>query len=464
MPIQDSLVEPRPGGQPGPQGPPGTPAQQPRIRDKKRVLTSAFVGTTIEWYDFYLYGTAAALVFNDQFFPASSPVAGTLGAFATFAVGFVARPLGGLIAGHLGDRIGRKSLLVASLLIMGVASTLIGLLPTYASIGAAAVVGLVILRLLQGLACGAEWGGSALLSVEHAPRHLRGFFGSFTQVGSAAGMLLATSAFAITQALTTTAQFESYGWRIPFLASGILVVVGLYIRLGVEDAPAFRQLKSDDLTLKTPARELFRNNKRGLFVTMGLRMAQPALFAILTVYTIGYIADRRGDTTSGVTAVMICSAVGLASGPLWGWASDRWGRRPIAVASVIGIGALIWPYFWFLNNGSLVLLPLVMIFAMNLFHDSVYGPQAAWFAEQFPVRVRYTGVSLGYQIATILSGGLTPVIAAALLIVGGNEPWLICAYISVLAVVSLVAARAAKDPAGDYLRNPATKDTFEEIA
>lgn len=206
-------------------------------REKRRVLTSAFVGTTVEWYDFYLYGTSAALVFNQQFFPSSSPVAGTIGAFATFAVGFIARPVGGILAGHLGDRIGRKALLVASLITMGAASTLIGLLPNFASIGMLAVLGLVILRLLQGLACGAEWGGSALLSVEHAPRGMRGFFGSFTQVGSAAGMLLATGSVAAAQALTTDEQFQQFGWRIPFLASAVLVAVGIYVRLGISDAP-----------------------------------------------------------------------------------------------------------------------------------------------------------------------------------------------------------------------------------
>lgn len=226
------------------------------VGSSARVLTAAFVGTAIEWYDFYLYGTAAALIFNAQFFPSYSPVAGTLAAFATFAVGFIARPLGGIIAGHLGDRIGRKSVLIASLLTMGIASTLIALLPNYASIGALAVVGLVLLRLLQGLGTGAEWGGSALLSVEYAPRRLRGFFGSFTQTGSAAGLLLATGSFAIAQAATTSAQFEAYGWRLPFLFSAVLVGIGLYIRLGVEDTPAFRRLKSAGKVEKAPVGEV----------------------------------------------------------------------------------------------------------------------------------------------------------------------------------------------------------------
>ncbi|MDQ4138375.1 MAG: MHS family MFS transporter [Actinomycetota bacterium] len=431
---------------------------------KKRVLTSAFVGTTVEWYDFYLYGTAAALIFNVQFFAPGSAVAGTLGAFATFAVGFIARPAGGILAGHLGDRIGRKSLLVASLITMGVASTAIGLLPNYATIGPLAVVGLVVLRLLQGLACGAEWGGSALLSVEHAPRGLRGFFGSFTQAGSAAGMLLATGSFAIVQVLTTDSEFQDFGWRIPFLASAVLVAIGLYIRLGVEDAPVFRQLRTENRIAKAPVREVLLHHRRALLITIGLRLAQPALFAILAVYLINYIAARRDDTTSGVTAVLVGSAVGLASGPLWGWLSDRWGRRRIALAALVGIAVFIWPFFWFLDHGSLVFLPVVMILGMNFLHDAIYGPQAAWFAEQFPIRVRYTGVSLGCQIGTVLSGGLTPIVAASLLLLGGGEPWLICAYITLLVGISFAAARAAKDPAGDHRRDPESVDTFEDLS
>jgi MFS family permease len=429
-----------------------------RIRDKRRILASAFVGTTIEWYDFYLYGTASALVFSTQFFSGSSALVGVLGSFATFAVGFLARPLGGILAGHLGDRVGRKSLLVFSLLTMGIASTAIGLLPNYATIGGLSVVGLVLLRLLQGIATGAEWGGSALLSVEHAPRHLRGFFGSFTQVGSAAGMLLATGAFAITRFSFTQQQFDAFGWRIPFLLSAVLVAVGLWIRIGITDAKPFQELKDQDKVLAAPIREVLTHHRRALFVTIGLRLAQPALFSILTVYILGYLSTRRGDTTSGVTAVLIASAVGLISGPLWGYASDRLGRRRVTVFGIIGIAVFVWPLFWFLDSGPLALLPLVVILGMNIVHDSIYGPQAAWFAEQFPLHVRYSGVSFGYQVGTILSGGLTPFIAAGLLAIGGGAPWLIAGYLTLLAVLSLIAALAAKDPARE--QDHSTPDTF----
>ena len=430
------------------------------ITGKKRVLTSSFIGTAVEWYDFYAYGTATALIFNQQFFPTESSLIGSIAAFAIFAIGFISRPLGGAIAGHLGDRIGRKALLSFSLVIMGLASTAIGLLPGYATIGGFAVLGLVVLRLIQGLASGAEWGGSATLAVEHAPRGLRGFFGSFTQTGSAAGMLLATGAFVLVQTFLTHEQFVSFGWRIPFLASAVLVGVGLYIRLGVDDSPSFRKIKDEDQLVKAPVAEVLRHHWRALLITIGLRLAQPGLFAILAVYLLSYLSAQRGDSTHGVIAVAIVSALGLASGPLWGWASDRLGRKPIAIAAIIAIAVFIWPFFWFLDNGSLLFLPLVLVIGMNFIHDAIYGPQAAWFAEQFPVEVRYTGVSLGCQIGTVLSGGLTPVIAASLLVVGGGQPWLICLYITALAALSLIAAIAAKDPAREYIRNPKTPDTF----
>lgn len=453
---------------PGPPPESGRPKEAGliRIRDKKRVLTSAFAGTTIEWYDFYLYGFASALIFNDQFFPHSSALAGILASFAsfasfaTFAVGFLARPLGGVIAGHLGDRIGRKKLLVISLLTMGIASTLIGVLPTYGSAGGFAVVGLVVLRLLQGLSAGAEWGGSALLSVEHAPRHLRGLFGSFTQVGSSAGMLLATGAFTISQAVMSTEAFHSFGWRIPFLLSAVLVGVGLYIRLGVEDTPEFKQLRETEKIEASPVREVLRNYPRGVFVTIGLRLGQIGLFVLLTVYVLGYLSARREDDGVAITSILIVSAIGLAGGPFWGWLSDKVGRRRLALSSAVATGIFVWPFFWFLDIGPLVLLPLVMIVGINILHDSMYGVQAAWFAEQFPLGVRYSGVSLGYQVGAVLGGGLTPFIAAALLEIGGGAPWLICAYIMALAALSAIAAAAAKDPVRDRLRDTTLRDTF----
>ncbi|MEB2528569.1 MFS transporter [Kocuria rosea] len=425
------------------------PGRSSIVHGKKRVLASAFAGTTIEWYDFYLYGTAAALVFNVQFFPMATELGGIVASFATLAVGVIARPLGGIIAGHLGDRIGRKALLVASLLLMGVASTLIGLLPTYEVIGWWAVVGLVVLRILQGLSAGAEWGGSALLSVEHSPARHRGFFGSFTQIGSSAGMLLATGAFFIVQNVMSEEQFAAYGWRIPFLLSALLVAVGLWIRLGVADAPEFLEHRASGNVAKAPLRELLVHHRRPVLVTIGLRLAQNAVYYLVTVYMLTYLRDVRGDSAAGVTAVMIASAIGLFSTPFWAWLSDRVGRKVVSVTAYAAIGVFGWVLFAFLEAGPLALLPLVVILGINLVHDAVYGPQAAWFAEQFPVHVRYSGVSFGYQVGTVLGGGLMPLIAALLFAAGGDTPWLIAGYLSVLAVLSVVAALAAKDPARD---------------
>ena len=425
------------------------------LNGKKRVLASAFAGTTIEWYDFYLYGTAAALIFDVQFFPSGSELGSRLAAFATLAVGFFARPLGGIIAGHLGDRVGRKALLVVSLLSMGTASTLIGLVPNFATIGWWAAASLVVLRIVQGLSAGAEWGGSALLSVEHAPARKRGFFGSFTQIGSAAGMLLATSAFFIVQSLLSTEKFESFGWRIPFLASALLVGLGLWIRLGVSAAPEFLELKDSGQVAKAPLREVLASHPRVLLITIGLRLAQNSVFYLITVYMLSYLSENRDDSTSGVTAVMIASAIGLVTGPAWGWVSDRVGRKPVTIGGFIGIAAFGWIFFAYLDAGPLAFLPIIVILGMNLAHDAVYGPQAAWFAEQFPIEVRYSGVNMGYQLGTVIGGGIMPMIAALLYVAGGNSPWLICGYLTLLSVISIIAAVAAKDPARELARSAA---------
>lgn len=422
-------------------------------RERRRVLLSAFAGTTIEWYDFYLYGTAAALVFNLQFFPTHSAFASTIASFASLAIGFLMRPLGGIIAGHLGDRIGRKSLLVASLLVMGIGSTLIGLLPNFASIGVWAAIALVLLRMVQGLAAGAEWGGSALLSVEHAPAAHRGVFGSFTQIGSAAGMLLATAAFFVTQRLTTSAEFQEFGWRIPFLLSAILVAIGLWIRLGVSDAPDFTAVRTQGRTEASPVRVILRDHRRPLLVAIAQRIAQNSIYFLITVYLLSYLSSTRGDDQAGITAVMIASAVGLFTAPLWAWLSDRVGRRPVTAFGFVAIAVYVWLLFLALDSAPLGLLPLVVILGMNIAHDAVYGPQAAWFAEQFPVEVRYSGVSLGYQLGSVIGGGIMPMVAALLFALGGDTPWLICAYVTVIAGISLTATLLASDPHGRALRS-----------
>ena len=430
---------------------------------RKRVLAASLIGTTIEWYDFYLYAQAAALVFGSTFFPESTPTIALIASFASYGVGFAARPLGGIIAGHLGDRIGRKQLLVYSLLLMGVATFLIGLLPGYATLGVWSVVALVVLRLAQGLSAGAEWGGSALLSVEHAPAGRRGLFGSFTQMGSAGGLLLATGSIWGVQALLGAEAFQAWAWRIPFLASAVLVVIGLIIRLGVEDAPEFRRIRQAGAVRRLPVLEVLKRHPRGVLVTIGLRLVQPAWFSILTVYSLSYLKDARGDSSAGIQALLLVGAISLVSTPLWGWLSDKVGRRRIAIAAAIGIGVAVWPFFAFLDDGELALLGLVFIVGMNVLHDAIYGPQAAWFAEQFPTDLRYSGVSLGYQVGSIFSNGLTPLLAVVFVELGGGSPWILCVFIGAYAVLTAVAAAFAKDGGNEEVELAASDDVEAEL-
>ncbi|OKH83964.1 MFS transporter [Mycobacterium sp. SWH-M3] len=418
----------------------------------RTVALGSAVGTTIEWYDFYLYATAAALVFKPLFFPNISSTAGTLASFATYAAGFGARPLGALISGHYGDRLGRKTVLVAALVGMGLSTFTIGLLPTYAQVGLLAPVLLVSLRLLQGLAVGAEWGGAALLSVEHAPAGRRGLFGSFTQLGSPAGMLLSTGVFYVTRTVTGPDAFLSYGWRIPFLLSAVLVVVGLVIRLRLTDAEVFTQVRDRGDVARLPVLEILRTQPRNVLITTGLRFSQIALFVLLTTYSLTYLQDSSSAGSQvGLTAVLIASAIGLVSTPVWAMVSDRFGRRPpYLFGAVAGVVALIL-FFVAAGTGSEVAVVLSIVFAVNVAHDAMYGPQAAWFGELFDTRVRYSGASLGYQIGAVLSGGFAPLIAAALLVAGGGSPWLIVGYFVVLTAITFTAAYFARETHRDEI-------------
>ncbi len=430
-----------------------TTSPTPPSRTPTRVALASAVGTAIEWYDFYLYATATALVFNTLFFPSISPTAGTLAAFATYAAGFGARPIGAIVAGHIGDRVGRKAVLVAALVTMGSATTLIGVLPGYASIGALAPTLLVVLRLLQGFAVGAEWGGAAVLSTEHAPPRRRGWYGSFTQIGSPAGMLLATGSLALVRGLTSTESFLAWGWRIPFLASAVLVVVGLVIRLRLEDAPEFRALREQGTVLRMPVVEVLRTAPREVLLTTGLRLSQIGLYTLITTYGLTYVAQKLGKTSSaGLLAVVVVSAIGLATTPLWGLLSDRVGRRrPYLLGSIGGTVGLVL-FFLAVDTGSTLLVVLAAVIAINVLHDSMYGPQAAWFAEVFDVRVRYSGASLGYQIGSVLSGGFAPLVAAALLVAGDGRPWWIVVAFAGLSVLTTAAALLARDPSRDEER------------
>jgi metabolite-proton symporter len=381
----------------------------------RRVVLASFIGTTIEWYDFFLYGTAAALVFNRLFFPTLDPLAGTLSAYATYAVGFVARPLGGAIFGHFGDRIGRKKMLVWSLSLMGLASTLIGLTPTYSQIGIGAPILLTVLRFCQGIAAGGEWGGAVLLAVEHSAGERRGFHGAWPQMGTPAGLLLSTGAFAVTSSLLPEPAFLAWGWRIPFLLSIVLVAIGLFIRLRVMESPAFERLKDTRRESRAPLLDVFREHPREVLVGMGIRFAQNLVFYIYTVFVLSYGEKTLGYPRSVMLrGVMIASFLGLFATPFWSYLSDRVGRRPILLAGGIFLLAFSFPFFWLFERGP-AFVPIAMILAMNIGHDMMYGPMAATLSELFGTHVRYSGASLVYQLTSVASGGVAPFIATLLL-------------------------------------------------
>lgn len=410
-----------------------------------KVALASAIGTTVEWYDFFIYGTAAALVFNRLFFPDVSPLMGTLAAFATFGVGFFARPVGGVVFGHFGDRVGRKSMLVASLMIMGVATFLIGLLPTHDSIGIWAPVLLVVLRLLQGFGVGGEWGGAVLMAVEHAPHTRRGFFGSWPQVGVPAGLLLATGVFALFSSMSDEA-FLAWGWRVPFLLSILLVAIGLFIRLRVLESPVFAALQSREAPPRMPILEVLRDQPRPVLVAMGMRVAENGAFYIYSVFVLTYITQELGLSRDiALTGVLIASAVALFTIPAFAALSDRIGRRPVYIGGALLSLAFAFPFFWLLDTGSPAIIVLAIVVALSVGHAAMYGPQAAFFSELFTARVRYSGASLGYQLASVFAGGLSPFVATALLAWQEGDPWAVAAYLVGMGVITVVAAVVATE-------------------
>jgi len=394
-------------------------------------------------------------VFGDLFFPEAKPLVGTLLAFSTYAVGFAARPIGGIVFGHYGDRIGRKSMLVLSLLIMGIATFLIGVLPAYASIGVVAPLLLVVLRFAQGIGVGGEWGGAVLMSVEHAPKGRRGFFGSWPQMGVPAGLLLSTGVFALVQAVTTEAAFMSWGWRVPFLASALLVGVGLFIRLKLMESPAFEKVKESRTEAARPIVDVVRKYPREVLVAMGMRVAENGCFYILTVFVLAYGEEELGLSKGTMLwGVIIAAAIGLFTVPLWGALSDRVGRKPLYLAGAVITTLWAFPLFGLLNTESPVLIWISIAVGVNLGHDLMYGPQAAYFSELFGTRVRYSGASLGYQLASVFAGGLAPLIATALLAAGGGSPTLVALYMTAMGLISVVATL--------YATETYKKDVYED--
>ena len=417
----------------------------------KKVVGASLIGTTVEWYDFFLYGSAAALVFNKLFFPTADPLTGTLLAFTTYAIGFLARPLGGVVFGHFGDRLGRKKLLVLSLLLMGGATMLMGVLPTYASVGVLAPVLLTLLRLVQGFALGGEWGGAVLIVSEHGDPKRRGFWASWPQAGVPCGNLLATAVLAVLASVQSDADFLAWGWRIPFLLSGVLVVIGLWIRLQVAESPVFLAAQEKAANApkeeKAPVLELLRHNWREVLVAMGARLAENVSYYVITAFILVYVVTGLGLSKSvGLNAVLIASAVHLVTIPVWGHLSDRFGRRSIYLVGAVGMAVWVFAFFAMLNTKDPVLITLATTVGLVL-HGAMYGPQAAFFSELFGTRVRYSGASIGYQLASIAAGALAPLIATALLKAYGSS-FPISIYVVAMCVLTVVAVLMARETRG----------------
>ena len=414
----------------------------------RRVVGASLIGTTIEWYDFFLYGSAAALVFNRLFFPEYDPLVGTMLAFATYALGFVARPIGGIVFGHFGDRIGRKKLLMWSLILMGVATVLIGLLPTYNQIGIWAPIALIVLRLAQGFAVGGEWGGAVLMAAEHGDAARRGFWASWPQAGVPAGNLLAAGVLALMAGLQPEEDFLDWGWRVPFLLSALLVVVGWYIRNRVSESPMFEKaLDEAEIPPKLPAMDVVRERPMALLLGAGLRVGENISYYILTVFSLTYLVDVAAETRSlALNALLAGAAVQFFAIPFFAWLSDRIGRRPVYAFGGLGLAAWAFLLFPMLGSGDNAQIVLALVVGLVL-HGAMYGPQAAFITELFPTRIRYSGVSLAYQLTSIVAGSLAPIIALALY-QGYGSAVPVAIYVGVACAISGLSALAARETRG----------------
>jgi metabolite-proton symporter len=414
----------------------------------RRVVMASLIGTTIEWYDFFLYGSAAALVFNKLFFPEFDPLTGTLLAFATYALGFVARPVGGVVFGHFGDRNGRKRHLMLSLILMGVATIFIGLLPTYAQVGIWAPIGLIALRLVQGFAVGGEWGGAVLMAAEHGDAARRGFWASWPQAGVPAGNLLAAAVLAIMAALQTEEDFLDWGWRVPFILSALLVVVGWYIRNRVAESPMFEaEFDAAEAPARVPAIEVLRERPKALVLGAGLRVGENISYYILTVFSLTFLVDVSKESRSlALNALLIGAAVQFFAIPLFAALSDRIGRRPVYAFGAFGLAAWCFVMFGLLGSGDNASIISALVVGLVL-HGAMYGPQAAFITELFPTRIRYSGVSLAYQLTSIVAGSLAPIIALWLYKdYGSAMP--VAIYVGAACVISGISALLARETRG----------------
>ena len=399
---------------------------------------SSMVGTTIEWYDFFIYGAAAALIFNKLFFPNLDPLMGVMAAFATYAVGFIGRQLGGIVFGHFGDKVGRKSMLLLTLVLMGIPTVLIGLLPTYESIGYWATFFLVILRFIQGMAMGGEWGGAVLMAVEHAPEGGKGFWGSLPQASAGGGLMLASIALGLVSLMPEQILF-SWGWRLPFLASIVLLAIGWYIRVKVPESPDFEKIKEKAEEIKVPALQVFKNHPKELVTIIIARAAENVWFYIASTFALAYTTTQLGIPRQNILFATICGgAMVMFMTPLCGHMSDKVGQRNMFMFGLILLALYCYPFFSMLNTKDPFLVWTAIVVAIGLVFPVMYAPQSQLFARQFPAEIRYSGISISVQFAGVLGGGLAPLIATKLLSIGQGSPHLISIYILSMAIVAII--------------------------
>jgi len=413
----------------------------------RTVVAASAVGTTIEWYDFLIYGTAASIVLNKLFFPTVNPLAGTLLSIATIGVGFFARPIGAIILSHFGDRLGRKSMLILTLVSMGVATTIVGLLPTYSSIGIAAPILLVLCRLVQGIAVGGEWGGAVLMATEHSPALKRGFYGSMVQIGFPLGMALGTASFFALSYLSDQ-QFVAWGWRIPFIASAALVAIGVFIRLRIPETPDFKDVLREGKVARFPVLETILRHPKDLIIGLGARITEISWIYVITIFGLNYAVQTLGLSRYLVLGAIALGAAGeLVTIPLCGHLSDLVGRRLIYLVGCVAAILLSFPIFWGIESRDPTIVVLAFVIGMSVGHGIMYGVQASFLSEMFPSNLRYSGASLGYQIAAPIGGGLVPLAAAAMVGLNNGATWPVSVLMIVIAALTIVAVLFARETA-----------------